>query len=333
MELVPCPIAGDRDFTPLIEAPDRFDLHGPSWSIVRANSSGLVMLNPRPDRTEAARHYPAETYDPFIREGATRSARDRAYLAVSSLLLRRRAARVLNGLCKPAGTIRILEVGCAGGRLLLHQHRRHGIPLENLTGIEPDPGAAEAARASGLPGIYETGLDATAFDCRFDRIVFWHSLEHIHRIGETLAAARNLLEPEGMLVVALPNIASLDAAVYGRDWVALDAPRHLYHFTPGSLGSLLTKYGFSIVEVKPYPADTLYNAWYSEKLRCARSGRRFGSWNALRASAVAGASIMSGADPARSSGFVCRAIRCAQEPDSAGEIRPRDLSSSADATR
>ena len=333
MELVPCPITGDREFTPWIEAPDRFDLEGPTWSIVRSSSSGLVMLNPRPDESDAARHYPSVSYDPFMHPGNPRSVRDRAYLAASSLLLRMKAAMVMEGLRKPARHIRILDVGCSSGRLLLHLNRNRGIPVENLCGIEPDAGARKAARKAGVTGIRGGSLDEAAFGFRFDRIVFWHSLEHIHRIGATLDSARRLLEPDGMLVIALPNIDSHDASAYGKNWVALDAPRHLYHFTPASLGILLSRHGFSVVEVKPYHPDALYNTWYSEKLSCARAGQEFGPGSAMHAAFTAGASILEGFDPERASGFVCRAVGASQEPPSSGEIQPRDFSISADAIR
>ncbi len=330
MELVPCPISGGRDFTPLLDAPDRFDLRAPAWSIVRSNGSGLAMLNPRPDELKAAGHYPSEGYDPFISAGSTIGFRDRAYLAAGEPLLRLRASIVLAGIYKPPHETRILDVGCSGGRLLLHLHRRRGIPLGNLCGVEPDHGAREAARSAGLAGIRARIEDAGGL---FDRIVFWHSLEHIHRIGDTLDAARRLLAPDGMLVVALPNIGSRDAEAYGPEWVALDPPRHLWHFTPGTLGTLLSLHGFTAETVEAYHPDALYNTWYSEKLRCARAKLRFSAAGALRAVAGAAASMVEGFDPERASGFVCRASGKVQEPPSPGEILPSDRSISAEAMR
>jgi SAM-dependent methyltransferase len=333
MELVPCPIAGDRDFAPWVEAPDRFDLSGPSWSIVRSNSSGLVMLNPRPRDGEAAEHYPHRSYDPFVHEGNARSARDRAYLLTSSLLLGLRASIVMNGLRKPAGSVHILESGCSTGRLLMRMHRNYGIPVQNLCGIEPDRESSDAARASGLPRIYGADPGQGVFGCRFDRIVFWHSLEHIHRIEQALASAHDLLEPDGMLVIALPNIGSLDSRRYGKGWVALDAPRHLYHFTPDSLGRLLSKHGFSVADVRAYAPDALYNAWYSEKLVSDISGRCFGLPGAVRATLQAAMSVFAGIDPSKASGIVCRALRSGQEPGISAGILPSDFSISAEATR
>ncbi|TNJ36788.1 class I SAM-dependent methyltransferase [Chlorobaculum thiosulfatiphilum] len=308
MKTVPCPITGSREFLPLMQAPDRFDLRGPSWRLVRSTASGLVMLNPRPEVDEMAAHYPAETYDPFLHAGNARTLRDRTWLAVTSLLLGGKAKIVMKGLEKPAKSVRILEVGCSTGRLLMRIHRDYGIPLTNLFGVETDRQAADTARNAGLC-VSEAGLEESDFDIRFDRIVFWHTLEHLHRLGESLDCARELLTPDGQLIIAVPNLDSDDARRYGPNWIALDAPRHLYHFTPETLGKLLEKHGFSVLDLGTWIPDTLYNVWFSEKLDRTINGRPLGIGAASRAASNAIRSLASGRDPRLASSMVVRAVR------------------------
>jgi SAM-dependent methyltransferase len=333
MELVRCPITGDQDFTPLLEAPDRFALSEPTWTIVRASSSGLVMLNPRPDAAAAAKHYPEQAYDPFLHPGNCRTQRDRAYLYLSSLLLGWKAGVVTRGLRKPADAVRVLEIGCSTGRLLLRLHKDYGIPLKNLCGIEPDRQTAAIAASAGLSRISVADLSETDFDNRFDRIIFWHALEHLHHIECALDKTRDLLEPDGMVVITLPNINSDDAGRYGAHWIALDAPRHLYHFSPETLSRLLEKHGFSVLDIKAYVPDAIYNVWHSEKLDCKLSGHPVGINSATRAAARTVSSVIAGIDPRRASGFVCRAVRADQDFRISGLTRPSDFSSSAEATR
>lgn len=309
MESAPCPLSGSREFTPLMQVPDRFNLSGKPWHLVRSNTSGLVMLDPRPDANEMAAHYPAESYDPFLNQTNSRSLRDRAYLALSDLLLAGKARRVMKGLDKSTGSAKVLEVGCSSGRLLLRLQKDFGIPTENLWGIEPDPNAASAARTAGLAHVTETELPDTGIDCRFDRIVFWHALEHLHRIGENLDKARELLDAKGQLIIALPNLDSDDAHRYGANWIALDAPRHLYHFTPKTLEALLDKHGFSIIEIGRWIPDTVYNVWYSEKLSRAIKRETIGIGGLVQAALQASKSFLVGRDPKRASSIVVRAVR------------------------
>jgi predicted SAM-dependent methyltransferase len=65
-------------------------------------------------------------------------------------------------------------------------------------------------------------------------------LEEIHRI----------LRPDGLLLIAVPNIKSYAAQRFKDLWYALDAPRHLIHFSPETLSYLLNETGFSIKEIR-----------------------------------------------------------------------------------
>ena len=334
MEQVPCPISGDRDFTPWLQAPDRFDLSGRRWTLVRSDSSGLVMLNPRPCESEAPKHYPLQSYDPFLHSGNCRTPRDRLYLMLSSAILENKASIVMRGLSKPVSMVRVLETGCSTGRLLMRLHTRHNVTLDNLCGIEPDPVAREAAGKNGLTKIFERDKgDIPGLKMPFDRIVFWHSLEHLHRIEESLEKARDRLAPDGMLIIALPNIDSDDARRYGHNWIALDAPRHLYHFSPKTLHRLLRKHGFSVLDTQSSVTDAIYNSWYSEKLDCATLNRHFGLGATAKATLRMALSMLECIDPQRASAFVTRAVRSDQDFRSAGTMRPSDFSSSTDATR
>jgi len=309
MESAPCPLSGSREFTPLMQVPDRFNLSGKPWQLVRSDASGLVMLNPRPAIDEMAKHYPSDSYDPFLNQTNSRSLRDKAYLAISDLLLAGKARMVMKGISKPADATQVLEVGCSTGRLLLKLQKDFGIPTENFWGIEPDPNAASAARTAGLAHISATELPNSNIDRRFDRIIFWHALEHLHRIGENLDKARQLLDADGQLIIALPNLESQDARRYGPNWIAIDAPRHIYHFTPDTLEKLLVKHGFSVMEIGTWLPDTFYNVWYSEKLDREIKRKRFGIGGIVRVALQASKSFLVGRDPKRASSIVVRAVR------------------------
>lgn len=299
METLSCPICGSPDFEPLLELRDRFD---PSvrWQLVRSPSCGLLMLNPRPGATEIHSYYhegPEGAYDPHLHETLACSKRDRIYLSARRLLLHLKAAFVLHGKQKAAGTLRVLEIGCSTGDLLNHLHRKKGIPSENLAGIETDGRAAAIAENCSGAAIYRCGIDELERESMFDRIVFWHALEHLHDLKGTLAGTAGRLQRNGVVVVALPNPESRDARRYRENWVAWDAPRHLWHFTPSTLAELLKPHGLEIFRTEPYLPDIFYTCWYSEKLAAEARGRSFGFQNmasAIRQSAFGVASAIFG---------------------------------------
>jgi len=276
METAPCPITNSRKFTPYIEVADRFDPSGKAeWNIVRSCASGLIMLNPRPDSSEIARHYRSAEYDPYRHSENSSSFKERAYLTARSILLGYRTGIILKGLLKPIKKCTVLEIGCSTGDLLNCFHRHSGVPINNLVGVEPDPDAAQYAREFFGLNIFPSIAEESAEKKTFDRIVLWHTLEHIHAIHETLSQAAGQLQPDGMLVIALPNPASYDAEHYQENWIAWDAPRHLYHFVPESLKKLLKQHSLQVVNCQPYLPDSIYNTLHSEALRSKRQNQRF----------------------------------------------------------
>jgi SAM-dependent methyltransferase len=306
METVPCPICASTVFTPFMEVPDRFDTTGDTrWKLVRSCRCGLIMLNPRPEASEMESFYPSGGYDPHLAGSRKKKAGERFYLAARRLLLGYRAGIVLQQTKKPLYELSVLEVGCSTGDLLGFLNRKKGLPLNRLAGIETNIAAAQQARDSFGLEIQASIPAETWKDRKFDRIVLWHALEHIHAVDRLLEELRDMLENDGMMVIALPNPSCPDAEHYRQNWVAWDAPRHLYHFTPVTLEMLLEKHRLRTFGSMPYFPDTLYNLFHSEKLACRREKKPYNAAGTvlMALKAVAGLHEKS-AGPAVASGMV-----------------------------
>jgi len=144
----------------------------------------------------------------------------------------------------PAGPI--LDVGSGDGVLLdaLHAAGRHAEGLERET-TRPDVRAQRVDQVEG-------GWSA---------IVFWHSLEHLRAPTEALRAAADRLRPDGLLVVAIPNFGSLQAAAFGARWFALDVPRHLAHVPARTLLSLLREEDLRVERVSHLRGGQVVFGW------------------------------------------------------------------------
>ena len=133
----------------------------------------------------------------------------------------------------------LLDVGCGEGTFLLAAREEGWI----VSGTEMNP---TPARGHGL----EVEADLTVFEGtrQFDCITMWHSLEHMRNPKEVLHSIHQLLKPDGWLFVAAPYAGGWQARAFGRAWLHLDVPRHLYHFNRGSLRLLHEHCGFQVRE-------------------------------------------------------------------------------------
>ena len=99
----------------------------------------------------------------------------------------------------------------------------------------------------------------------FDVITLWHVMEHLEHLNETWDTLNSLLTEKGVLIIAVPNCSSYDAKKYGAHWAAYDVPRHLWHFTPGTIQRLGAKHEFILAARHPMPFDAFYVSMLSEK--------------------------------------------------------------------
>jgi hypothetical protein len=250
----------------------------PLYGRRRCRSCGAATTDPWPDEAELGRAY-ADWYRPpsgrFTGPGDRLLRRTRGLLA-------RRLDRIA-----PAGAV--LDVGAGDGSLLdaLHARGREALGLE---------------RATNRPDVRATELDE--LEGRFAAVVFWHSLEHLRAPGAALARAYELLLPAGVLVVAVPNAASLQARVFGDAWLALDLPRHLVHIPASALLARLEAVGFRVERVSHLRGGQVLFGWLQGLVGLLPGGpdlydairrpsaRRTGLRGAARAATLAGGAAL-----------------------------------------
>ena len=203
----------------------------------------LGVTAPQPTPQELARHYPDEygPYRPPRGIGGRVIARVRR--ARADAVLRTGPFRMLLE-DRPAG--RLLDVGCGRGDMAAAFARRGW----TACGLEPSPGAVEAARSLGVDAVEGSLSRAPKRFRDFDVVIFNHSLEHVPDPIRNLTEARERLKEGGHMTVAVPDWSCWQRRRSGSSWFHLDLPRHLHHFSPRALEAIARQVGFEPVQLR-----------------------------------------------------------------------------------
>jgi len=150
----------------------------------------------------------------------------------------------------PKRPIKVLDIGCGDGTFLAQMRK----PNVEIYGVELSGTAFNrASRVENIHLVAAEQLRANTYpEHYFDVITLWHVLEHVPDPCQTLRSCRNWLAPDGYLFIEVPNIASWQAQLFKKNWFHLDAPRHLFLFTPRSLEKILQNTDFRIVGRKSF---------------------------------------------------------------------------------
>jgi SAM-dependent methyltransferase len=241
-----CPLCASPEHERLFIARDRLVGLPGEFPVVRCNDCGFVFLNPRPVAQALSAYYP-DSYYPIDETSETPEA-----ITVARGLLRRIER------ARPGRRLRILDAGCGTGLFLKFArdagHDVHGVELS-------ESAVAYGRHVYGLP--LETGTIESADlpNAAFDVVTMWHVLEHMVDPVEALRVVERVLKPGGLLLFGVPNIASLEANLFGRRWFSLDAPRHLVHFSPDHAEQTVEKAGLTIdrIDHSPGTAGLVYS--------------------------------------------------------------------------
>jgi SAM-dependent methyltransferase len=137
---------------------------------------------------------------------------------------------------------RILDVGCGAGGLLLKLQREG---FRSLLGADPFI-PADIDYGNGVR-ILKRGVEA--LEGQYDFIMLHHSFEHMPDSAAALQGLAAHLAPGGTLLLRIPVADSWARRHYGLNWMAWDAPRHLYLHTRKSMELLAAGAGLRITEV------------------------------------------------------------------------------------
>ena len=240
-----CLVCGCPRFTVLFQGSDRlYRTTSRQFSVVRCDECGLQRLDPVPQPEELGAYYPANYW--FAPGAGAASRLEESYRRA---VLRDHVQFVGQALAGTPARGPLLDVGCGGG-LFLGMMRERGC---RVVGLDYSREAAGVAwRQQQVPAMAGDLAKAPLRAGTFAGVTMFHVLEHLYDPRAYLEAARELLMPEGRLVVQVPNAASWQARVLGWAWNGADIPRHLTDFRAADLERLLAMAGFEVLRRKHF---------------------------------------------------------------------------------
>lgn len=198
---------------------------------VAVRSRGFTFTGADPARTAALadRIRALGIVDVGVEEGEAPSLREAAQRERLERLLR----HVSGG--------RLLDVGAALGDFLAVAGERF-----DAEGVEPDPATAGQAVARGLR-VQNTALDRlSAPPGGYRAVTMFHVLEHLDSPRAGLDAVRELIAPDGVLMIETPTVDSVFFRIAPGRWRQL-IPDHYHFFSCATLTRLLGDTGFTVI--------------------------------------------------------------------------------------
>ncbi|SMC31900.1 class I SAM-dependent methyltransferase [Moheibacter sediminis] len=204
-----------------------------------------------------------ESKDYISHSDSNKSISDKTYQLIKVINIRHKFS-MLGNIKKGA---KILDYGCGTGDFLAFAKSKD----LDVLGVEPNESAREITQKKvGKNSVLNSDLKDISET--FDIITLWHVLEHIPNLYEFIEELKKHLNPNGEILIAVPNHLSFDAKFYKKHWAAYDVPRHLWHFSPKSMDMLFNNFGMKIEKRYALWFDSFYVSLLSEKYKKTEFG-------------------------------------------------------------
>jgi SAM-dependent methyltransferase len=223
-----CIVCGCSEFKLLYKVRDANQGVPGQWDMMVCKECGLGVIDPFPSGDQVKSFYSDHFYtsDGQRFEGWVENLRG---------ILAWVRGIGLNRLAPAQG--RLLDFGAGTG---------HFAKAQALRGWEVYPVDPYSSKGNS-PDLCEQDGDRIVLnfpDHYFDVITLWYVIEHLRDPAAAIAECGRVLKPNGILLLAQQDFASVQARLFGSRWLILDPPRHIWQFNEHNLLKLAARYNF-----------------------------------------------------------------------------------------
>ena len=244
-EHVICPVCRGNDYKEWEKFGDTMQ-----YTYVLCKNCRLVYLNPRPLYDDA---FVFDAYEFYADEDNRYNIKDDFYNTTTDF-----EKREVVEICKfDTKRTHLLDVGCAAGKFLFRAKPHY----KKVTGLEVSSRMAELVRAKLYIDVLTDKFEDLTTDEKFSSINISHVIEHFPFPHVWLQKAKTLLDKDGILVICVPNMFSLDRSVkrvvkkmglFKNTWESWRTPDHLFEPTVRAMKYLFKSEGFNIIDHYSY---------------------------------------------------------------------------------
>ena len=248
-EIRSCPVCGNSDFTDLFSATD-YLISRETFSVRQCTECGLAFTADPPDEEDIGRYYLSDDY--ISHTDRKRNLTEHLYHLARRFMLARKQRLAERATAKRGGTI--LDIGSGTGYFASFMQAKGW----KVTGLELNEEAREySVQKLGINALAPSEINNIP-DGWADCVTLWHVLEHLYDPCRWMEEVKRILKPGGKCIIAVPNAESADALFFGKEWAAMDVPRHLWHFSANTMVRFINNKGFTCEEIRPMPLDVFY---------------------------------------------------------------------------
>lgn len=267
LQEINCNLCGANNTKHLYHGYDLWDTRSSSekevFVVVQCKNCGLVYINPRVHPNDIAEYYredyishrgsivtpkipEAENLPSRLRRELFEYTRGQSEIPLHKKLLLFLFSRTIWAKYAPfhfkSQGLKLLDIGCGIGNFLTVQKSLGW----NTWGVEPGERAAQICVERGLD-VKQGYFNKSDWDQDvFDVVTLHQVLEHVPYPQELLYDVYEVLKPNGLIQIDVPNFRSVPAHLFRQFWIGNDIPRHYFVYSPSTLTRLLQNAGFEV---------------------------------------------------------------------------------------